>query len=337
MVGKLNAHVGTGEEVAAVIYKLGPSYHGLADYLEANGYDAWPETARIGYVRRLRVDPNWRGRGVGSRLLDAAIESMRGAKVRQVFLHVVPEDRQRQQDLLAFYGRYGFGDYNVDDGERVLWRDLRARVDRRPNPTLSPLPIGRRMRVDALTRHALRWDCSGALLLHALATTVLRVLEARESRGCFVTFDDVFGAALRSVQRYARHESTGGEVESYALDVARAAQERSWSEDCVRGADLSSSVKGVFTVLDYLAARAAGPYVPMEEAPNDATGMRAAAPIDVLTGLTLASVAKASAALAALDPAPSKAALRAADHRVGMWFRDALAHPTSDSGEDRAR
>jgi ribosomal-protein-alanine N-acetyltransferase len=52
----------------------------------------------------LAVDPGWRGLGVGGRLLDAGLERLRRAEVREVFLEVAESNRAAR----ALYAGRGF-------------------------------------------------------------------------------------------------------------------------------------------------------------------------------------------------------------------------------------
>lgn len=61
-------------------------------------------TARLlqtGHIGRMAVLPAWRGRGIGSRLLDAAISAARRRGLREVRLHA-------QCHAIGFYARHGF-------------------------------------------------------------------------------------------------------------------------------------------------------------------------------------------------------------------------------------
>ncbi len=65
------------------------------------GVDADPS---VGEVHAIHVVPEERGRGVGSRLLDAAVDALRGHGVRRAILWVVADNSAAR----AFYERQGW-------------------------------------------------------------------------------------------------------------------------------------------------------------------------------------------------------------------------------------
>lgn len=69
---------------------------GMAGFLRQDG-----RTARL---RRLRVAPDWRRRGIAARLLALLEGRARAAGYERIFLHVTAA----QEEALAFYPRHGY-------------------------------------------------------------------------------------------------------------------------------------------------------------------------------------------------------------------------------------
>jgi GNAT superfamily N-acetyltransferase len=74
----------------------------IAHYLEGPD-DTWITGRRIGDIESLAVDPDRRGRGIGSRLLLAARDRMAGIGVTDLWIGVVDGN----VDALRFYARHG--------------------------------------------------------------------------------------------------------------------------------------------------------------------------------------------------------------------------------------
>ena len=75
----------------------------------------------IGHVKDLAVHPDHRGRGIGTRLLDAGLLRLRRQSVNRVKLEV----RASNQPALDLYERFGFEAHHTipryyDDGEDAL-------------------------------------------------------------------------------------------------------------------------------------------------------------------------------------------------------------------------
>jgi predicted GNAT family N-acyltransferase len=83
-------------------------------------------TARMlpdGHIGRMAVLPDWRGRGIGGRLLQMLVGNARDAGLPAVFLHA-------QTRAIPFYERFGFrpeGDEFLDAGipHRLMRKPLR--------------------------------------------------------------------------------------------------------------------------------------------------------------------------------------------------------------------
>jgi len=75
---------------------------------EANGrvvgYAAWWVVVDQAELGNIAVAPKWRGRGVGTRLLEAVIEQARARGARELFLEV----RVSNQVAQRLYQRHGF-------------------------------------------------------------------------------------------------------------------------------------------------------------------------------------------------------------------------------------
>jgi len=80
------------------------------------GDDTWSTDERIAMIQTLSVGPPWRGRGVGSALMDAAEAELDRIGVRDVFVGAVSsnegalrfyERRGLAVSLVHFYGRRG--------------------------------------------------------------------------------------------------------------------------------------------------------------------------------------------------------------------------------------
>jgi GNAT superfamily N-acetyltransferase len=103
-------HPDTNSELEALFATRGD----LADEIEAQD-EATAECIRdlkddpVGWIQNLKVTGDARGTGLGTRMVAAALETMRDQGVRSVWLIAIPEEgRGRMADLLRFYGRHGF-------------------------------------------------------------------------------------------------------------------------------------------------------------------------------------------------------------------------------------
>ena len=123
---RLVAHTGFAEEVGPFLFKMKRSYHGLGHYLSEGGYAGELEGKLVGYIRNIRIDKSLRGRGIGGAALDAATDAMGRAGIRIAFLHATPETASKEQDLLRFYERHGFEEFDdVDDGHVIMLKKIR--------------------------------------------------------------------------------------------------------------------------------------------------------------------------------------------------------------------
>jgi GNAT superfamily N-acetyltransferase len=68
------------------------------------GWRTLQSDARVAEVKRMYVDPAWRGQGVGAALLRAIEDSARGEGKRRVVL----ETGERQPEAIALYRRQGY-------------------------------------------------------------------------------------------------------------------------------------------------------------------------------------------------------------------------------------
>ncbi len=81
-----------------------------------------------GHIGRLAVLPPWRGRGVGSALLQALLDAARGLGLKQVFLHA-------RLQALGFYARHGFkATGNVFPDAGIPHRTMRRPLDEKATP-----------------------------------------------------------------------------------------------------------------------------------------------------------------------------------------------------------
>lgn len=121
---RLVGHTGWAHEVAGWVLKLeDPCFHPLGEYLSDDGWGDL-DGVLVGYIRNLRVEPELRGRGLGSAMVARALEAMREGGIRRVFLHPSPDPPERMGDLVRFYEELGFRDFDgVSGGCPVLvWR-----------------------------------------------------------------------------------------------------------------------------------------------------------------------------------------------------------------------
>jgi ribosomal protein S18 acetylase RimI-like enzyme len=84
-----------------------PVGYGLAHVMPASGTwlaDTWRTGERIGEIESLGVLPEWRGRGIGGRLLDALEEALTASGVRDLVLGALPGNT----DAIRLYERRGF-------------------------------------------------------------------------------------------------------------------------------------------------------------------------------------------------------------------------------------
>lgn len=80
----LAAHYSTAKEMARYL-RDDFGDHGLADHIEATHKPG----DRIAYISGFEVDPELRGRGLGSRMMGSALEHLRvGAKAKHVYLNL---------------------------------------------------------------------------------------------------------------------------------------------------------------------------------------------------------------------------------------------------------
>ena len=80
------------------------------------GDDTWSTDERIAVIQTLSVAPGWRGRGVGTELMDAVDEELDRIGVRDVFVGAVASNERARRfyerrglalSLVHFYGRRG--------------------------------------------------------------------------------------------------------------------------------------------------------------------------------------------------------------------------------------
>jgi len=80
------------------------------------GDDTWSTDERVAVIETLSVDPDWRGRGVGTELMDAVDEELDRIGVRDLFVGAVATNEQALRfyerrglklSLVHFYGRRG--------------------------------------------------------------------------------------------------------------------------------------------------------------------------------------------------------------------------------------
>lgn len=116
-------------EPGFLVAEVGPT---IVGYVVA---DAVTDRGRtMGHVKDFAVHPAWRGRGVGTRLLDRALSVLHGHGHRRAKLEV----RQSNEPAIDLYRRFGFEPHHLisryyEDGEAaaVLVVDLAERW--RPN------------------------------------------------------------------------------------------------------------------------------------------------------------------------------------------------------------
>ena len=82
--------------------------------------DTWRTGDRVGEIESLGVLPEWRGRGIGSRLLDVLERELAAGGVRDLVLGALPGNRA----AIRLYERRGF---------RPTWLYL-SRLEGRPAP-----------------------------------------------------------------------------------------------------------------------------------------------------------------------------------------------------------
>lgn len=68
-----------------------------------DGDDTWSTDERVAVIETLSVDPAWRGRGVGTALMDAVDEELARAGIRDLFVGAVATNR----GAMRFYERRG--------------------------------------------------------------------------------------------------------------------------------------------------------------------------------------------------------------------------------------
>jgi GNAT superfamily N-acetyltransferase len=74
-------------------------------------------------IRRLRTNPQYRGRGIGSRLLDNVAEHFEGHELRLKPYPTGEDGDPDEDDLREYYGSRGFRDYQLKDGDRFELHD----------------------------------------------------------------------------------------------------------------------------------------------------------------------------------------------------------------------
>lgn len=84
-------------------------------------------------IKKLRTDPHYRGRGIGSRLMDNVGEHFRGRELRLKPYPVEESGDQDEGDLREFYRNRGFGDYELKEGDPFeLYDFMTRRASSRP-------------------------------------------------------------------------------------------------------------------------------------------------------------------------------------------------------------
>jgi ribosomal protein S18 acetylase RimI-like enzyme len=100
----------------ALVAEAGDDPVGYVLVLIEPGDDTWSTDERIAMIQTLSVDPGWRGRGIGTQLMDAADAELERIGVRDVFVGAVStnegalrfyERRGLSVSLVHFYGRRG--------------------------------------------------------------------------------------------------------------------------------------------------------------------------------------------------------------------------------------
>jgi GNAT superfamily N-acetyltransferase len=96
------------------------------DPVGCGGWRTLPSDRQVAEVKRMYVDPKWRGRGIGAAILRALEESARREHKRRIVL----ETGQQQPEAIALYRRQGyvqipnFGFYADREGAMSFGRDL---------------------------------------------------------------------------------------------------------------------------------------------------------------------------------------------------------------------
>ena len=112
-IGEINA---APEMIYFLWHESGEAPVGYVLVLIEPGDDTWSTDERIAVIQTLSVDPGWRGRGVGTALMDAADAELERIGVRDVFVGAVAtndgarrfyERRGLTLSLVHFYGRRG--------------------------------------------------------------------------------------------------------------------------------------------------------------------------------------------------------------------------------------
>ena len=78
-------------------------------------------------IRRLRTNPQYRGRGIGSRLLDNVAEHFEGHELRLKPYPAGEDGDPDEDDLREYYGSRGFRDYQLKDGDPFELYDYMTR------------------------------------------------------------------------------------------------------------------------------------------------------------------------------------------------------------------
>ena len=96
-------------------------------------------------IRRLRTNPQYRGRGIGSRLLDNVAEHFEGHELRLKPYPAGEDGDPDEDDLREYYGSRGFRDYHLEDGDPFELYDYMTKPGaRRPQEKARPGAPGER-------------------------------------------------------------------------------------------------------------------------------------------------------------------------------------------------
>ena len=115
----LGAAAGAASGVSATAGGAGVDDGEVCGYVVADVVSEFGRT--VGHVKDIAVHPDWRGRGVGSRLLDRALSVLAAGGARRAKLEVRAGNREAQ----TLYRSFGFSPDHVvsgyyDDGEDAL-------------------------------------------------------------------------------------------------------------------------------------------------------------------------------------------------------------------------
>ena len=93
----------------------------------AHVIEQWGPGGPHAEIRRLWTNPQYRGRGIGSRLLDNVAEHFEGHEVRLKPYPAGEDSDPDEDDLRVYYGSRGFGDYQLKDGDPFELYDYMTR------------------------------------------------------------------------------------------------------------------------------------------------------------------------------------------------------------------